>query len=101
MPGVAVYVGKPVPYFQGSDWQSHIEQLEFFFLSNRIDDPGKKKAILLANVLGETFQLIEDLLAPKKPTVGKVTYGGVVRRCRITSNRRGIHWFVSMHLTLG
>ena len=77
-PGVAMSVGKPIRYVPGSDWQSYTEQLEFFFLANGIEDPSKKKAILLANVPGETFQLIKDLLAPTKLTDVTVTYGGVV-----------------------
>ena len=48
------------------------------FLANGIDEPSKKKAILLANVPGETFQLVKELLAPKKSTDGTFMYGVLV-----------------------
>ena len=72
-------VEKPNRYVPGSDWQSYTEQLEFFFLANGVEDATKKKAILLANVPAETFQLIKDLLAPKKPSADTVTYDSIVQ----------------------
>ena len=73
-----VPVGKIMQYTQGSDWENYIEQLDFFFLANSIQDQGRKKAILMANVPAATYQVVKDLLAPTAPSDETVTYAKVV-----------------------
>lgn len=71
-------VGKITQYTQGSDWENYVEQLDFFFIANNVRDPSRKKAILMANIPAETYQVIKDLLAPAAPSDEAVTYTKVV-----------------------
>ena len=46
------------------DWNNYIEQMEFTFLANSIDDDNKKNAVLLRSCGSDTFKLFKSLTAP-------------------------------------
>ena len=74
--------GKITRYNPGADWESYIEQLDFYFIgiANGVTDDHTKKAILLSNVSTETYQLLKDLLVPATPKDADVTYSVIVDR---------------------
>ena len=49
-------------------WATYVERLEFYFIANGIDDPVKKRAVLLTVSGPATYKLIRNLSAPKKPS---------------------------------
>ena len=53
---------------QKEDWTSYSERLTEYFTANDVDDAAKKRAILLSVVGASTYQLIRNLVAPRKPT---------------------------------
>ena len=63
-----------VEEFNGSkeDWPQYVERLGHFFAVNDITEDGKKKEIFLAVVGPATFNILRNLIAPKKP--GDHTY---------------------------
>ena len=50
------------------DWSSYYERCEFYFVANKIDSAGTKRALFLSIVGDATYQLIRGLLSPKKLT---------------------------------
>ena len=48
-------------------WQSYAERLGYYFVANDVQDPAKKKAILLTVCSPSTFQLLKNLLQPDTP----------------------------------
>ena len=51
-------------------WTNYVERLEFFFLANDIENPDKKKAILLLSISGpSTYKVIRSLCSPDTPAV--------------------------------
>ena len=48
-------------------WATYIQRLEFYFIANGIEDPEKKRAVLLTVSGPATYKLIRNLSAPKKP----------------------------------
>ena len=42
------------------NWNNYIEQMEFFFIANSIDDDNKKKAMLLSSCGSDTFKLFKS-----------------------------------------
>ena len=48
-------------------WSSYTERLEYYFIANDVQDPAKKKAILLTVCGPSTFQLLKNLLQPNTP----------------------------------
>ena len=52
---------------QKKDWILYSERLQAYFAANKIEDGGKKKAILLSVVGAETYQLMRSLVALEKP----------------------------------
>ena len=49
-------------------WSRYVERLNHFFVANAVEDEDRKRAILL-NVMGiKSYNLLEDLLSPSKPT---------------------------------
>ena len=52
------------------EWVSYTERLELYFTANKIraDATEQRRAILLSACGPETYQLIRNLVAPKKPT---------------------------------
>ena len=51
------------------DWISYTESLTQYFMANGIDAEGDKyRAILLSSCGAPTYQLIQNLVAPGKPT---------------------------------
>ena len=72
--------GKVMKYNHGADWEAYTEQLDFYFLANRVTDDQTKKAISLSNVSTETYQLLKDLLVPATPKDAEVTYSVIVDR---------------------
>ena len=47
--------------------QSYTERLGFYFSANDIEDPGKKRSILLTLCGPSTYQLLKSLLQPASP----------------------------------
>ena len=50
------------------DWTSYSERLEAYFTANDVVDDTKKRSILVSSCGPQTYQLLKNLLAPKKPT---------------------------------
>ena len=50
------------------DWESYTEQLEQYFVANDVQVAAKQRAILLSVSGAQTYQLIRNLVAPRKPT---------------------------------
>ena len=46
----------------GADWELYTEKLRFYFLANGITEVKTKKAVLLTNLLVETYQLAKNLV---------------------------------------
>ena len=57
-------IGKVQKFILGADFQAYAEQLKFFFVANGVADWKQKKAVLLTNLLTETYQLAKDLITP-------------------------------------
>ena len=68
----ATYLGVPEPFDPaGDDWSLYVERFENFVLANGIKDE-RKLHMLLALVGAQTYRLLTNLVAPKKP--GEHTY---------------------------
>ena len=74
-------IGK-VKYVAGTDWESYLEQLDFYFLANKVPEAKTKKAGLLTNLPVETHQLAKDLVAPAQLRDDAITYDVIVYRMR-------------------
>ena len=48
-------------------WSSYTERLGYYFIANDVQDPAKKKVILLTVWGPSTFQLLKNLLQPNTP----------------------------------
>ena len=48
-------------------WAMYVERLEHYFITNGIEDAGKKRAVLLTVSGASTYKLIRNLSAPTKP----------------------------------
>ena len=57
-------IGKVTKQVVGKDWELYTEQLGFYFLANGITEAKTKKAVLLASLLVETYQLAKNLKGP-------------------------------------
>ena len=57
-------------------WQSHVERLQQYFVTNDVKTADKQRAVLLSAVGGQTYELIRNLLAPTKPM--EVTFAEIV-----------------------
>ena len=44
------------------DWESFVERVEFFFQANGVEDPERKRALLLRSYGTSTYKLIRNLL---------------------------------------
>ena len=63
----ATYLGAPEPFDPaGDDWSLYVEHFEHFVLANGIKDE-RKLHMLLALVGTQTYRLLTNLVAPKKP----------------------------------
>ena len=49
------------------DWNSYVEQLDFFFVANTIVDPARKRAIMLSSCGAACYKLFRGLTQPDKP----------------------------------
>jgi len=49
------------------DWESYEERLQQYFVANGVEDAGKRRAILLSACGQHTYQVVRNLVAPKKP----------------------------------
>ena len=50
------------------DWTSYTERLSLYFAANDVTEAGKQRAILLSVCGAPTYKLIQNLVAPAKPT---------------------------------
>ena len=53
-------------------WATYVERLEFYFIANGIEDPEKKRAVLLTVSGPATYKLIRNLSAPMQQTGGEI-----------------------------
>ncbi|XP_065891709.1 uncharacterized protein [Dysidea avara] len=53
-------------------WTVYVERLEQYFTANKIEDADQQRAILLSICGPATYQLICNLVSPKKPTAFKI-----------------------------
>ncbi|CAB4020384.1 Hypothetical predicted protein [Paramuricea clavata] len=60
--------GKLEEYDSQEEWSQYIEQLEFYFEANGVDDEDKQRAILLSVCGSKTYKLIRNLITPNKPS---------------------------------
>ena len=66
---MAVYIGAPGPYdHQSHKWSSYKTQFEHFLLINDIYDDSKQTSCLIAMIGSTTYEILESLTFPKKPT---------------------------------
>ena len=49
-------------------WKSYSERLEHYFVAKDVKSAMKKRAILLSRYGLETYMLVRNLVAPRKPT---------------------------------
>ena len=77
----ATYLGAPEPFDPaGDDWSLYyVERFEHFVLANGIKDE-RKLHMLLALVSAQTYRLLTNLVAPKKP--GEHTYAQVKEKLK-------------------
>lgn len=60
-------IGKIESFYDTKEnWKTHVEQVEEFFLANKIDN-DHKVTTFLSLIRGKTYTLSRDLLAPEKP----------------------------------
>ena len=69
---MAVTYGKIEEFNLKDNWTQYIERLGHYFDANEIENPHKKKAILLSAVGAETYELMHNLCVPELP--GEKTY---------------------------
>ena len=49
------------------DWESYEERLQQYFVANGVEDADKRRAIFLSACGQQTYKVIRNLVAPKKP----------------------------------
>ena len=49
------------------DWESYEERLQQYFVANGVEDANKRCEILLSACRQQTYKVIRNLVAPKKP----------------------------------
>ena len=74
---MASLVGSTLPFnSQEQSWEEYCEVQQHFFDANKIEEPERKRAILLSSVGSQTYSLIRNLLSPAKP--GDKSYDDLV-----------------------
>ena len=74
---MASLVGSTLPFnSQEQSWEEYCGVLQHFFDANKIEEPERKRAILLSSVGSQTYSLIRNLLSPAKP--GDKSYDDLV-----------------------
>ena len=74
---MASLVGSTLPFnSQEQSWEEYCEVQHNFFDANKIEEPERKRAILLSSVGSQTYSLIRNLLSPAKP--GDKSYDDLV-----------------------
>ena len=61
-------IGKVEEYDEKESWVEYTDCLEQYFSANEITDNGKKRGVLLSVCGAKTYQLIRNLVNPRKPT---------------------------------
>ena len=46
------------------DWTSYNEHMDFYLQANEVEDPSKRRSILLTSVGPRTYKLLRNLVAP-------------------------------------
>lgn len=65
---MAGMLGSVMPFDNKSQsWEEYCEILNHFFVANDVEEPNKKRAILLSCVGAQTYTLMRNLLSPVKP----------------------------------
>jgi len=74
---MAGMLGSVTPFDNKSQsWEDYCEILNHFFVANDVEEPEKKRAILLSCVGAQTYTLMRNLLSPEKP--GSKSYEDLV-----------------------
>ena len=74
---MASLVGSTLPFnSQEQSWEEYCEVQQHFFDANKIEEPERKRAIMLSSVGSQTYSLIRNLLSPAKP--GDKSYDDLV-----------------------
>ena len=74
---MASLVGSTLPFnSQEQSWEEYCEVQQHFFDANKIEEPERKRAILLSSVGSQTYSSIRNLLSPAKP--GDKSYDDLV-----------------------
>ena len=60
--------GSLFEYYSAKDWVSHVKRMDQCFLASDVNEAQKKRIILLSIIEDKTYKLIQDLVAPDKPT---------------------------------
>ena len=55
-------------YDSGDDWPTYVERLEQFFTPNGATEEEKKVAVLVTVMGAKAYGLLQNLVAPDKPT---------------------------------
>lgn len=74
---MANMLGSVTPFDNKSQsWEEYCEILNHFFVANDVEEPEKKRAILLSCVGAQTYTLMRNLLSPERP--GSKSYEDLV-----------------------
>ena len=65
---MANMLGSMTPFDNKSQsWEEYCEILNHFFVANDVEEPEKKRAILLSCVGAQMYTLMRNLLSPERP----------------------------------
>ena len=62
------------------DWSSYTERLDHYFAANDVEDPAKKRSILLSACGARTYKLIRSLVPADR--VNTTSYNDLVKLVR-------------------
>ena len=65
---MAAVIGSVTPFDNATQsWEEYNEMLDFFFEANDINEPERRKAVLLSSVGAATYSLLRNLVSPDLP----------------------------------
>ncbi len=60
-------IGHVGPFDINASWSNYQERFEFFFEANNVTNENKKRAILLAQLGAQAYEVLRSLLTPQTP----------------------------------
>ena len=63
---------------RNESWETYVDRMDEFFVANNVTQATTKRAILNSNVGTTTYQLLANLVSPKKPK--ELTYDELVEK---------------------